>query len=273
MFDFMKLEPISNKLSQPLDENRFSLDKFYNITKIHPIERIPDAFFQYKMKDKTIDDLRLDNLREESGTKTQFYTLIEQEKTGNLLEDVEDNDYNRNLDYVLVKAKSRLKSVIISSPLIPLILEEDLKKEELKKEELKKEEEETEQNKEELSNKEEFQYQLNNYLIANYTEELIDMIKAKIKTGTNSTQYHDKNIKTYVERQLKNIHSKEERRKNKIKIQSKGYGTLDSRRYEKTEEENIFDRNLQREVEDEKTKIYSHVFDFHEKDDDKTRIG
>ena len=63
-----------------------------------------------------------------------------------------------------------------------------------------------------------------------------------------------------------------------MKMQSaggKGYGTLDSRRYEKTEEEVSFDRQLQRElkIEDENTNIASHYFDFHEKDDEKTRIG
>ena len=98
--------------------------------------------------------------------------------------------------------------------------------------------------KEEFSSKEVFLYKLDIYLHDNYTKDVIELIKEKIQTGSNSTKYQDKNIKSYVQRQLKNIHNKEERQKNKLKMQSKGVGTLDSRRYEKSEEETIFDRKL-----------------------------
>lgn len=40
--------------------------------------------------------------------------------------------------------------------------------------------------------------------------------------------YHDKNIKSYVERQIKNIHAREERQRNKGQMKQKEiYGSLD----------------------------------------------
>ena len=64
-----------------------SIDKHYNIQNIKPINEIPISYFQYKMKGKTIDDIRIDNFKNEMGTKTEFHSLIEQERSKNLLED------------------------------------------------------------------------------------------------------------------------------------------------------------------------------------------
>ena len=131
---------------------------------------------------------------------------------------------------------------------------------------------------EQFSSKEVFQYKLDSYLDTHYTQDIVEKIKMKIESGKDATKYKDKSIKAYVHRQLKNIHNQEERIKNKNKMKMQGaggYGTLDSRRYEKSEEELSFDRQLQSElkIENENTNIASHYFDFHEKDDEKTRIG
>ena len=300
-----------------------SIDKHFRIEHIKPIREIPIAYFQYKMKDRTINDIRTDNFRHEMGTKTEFHSLLEQEKTGELLEDIENESYTGNLRKVLSDAKTKFKNkhnvptvalstvalstvalptaIVPALPLLPAMVEgvksEGKTEHETKKLDLKKDdsldkimntkifpdqdESGTEKEKEieeEFSSPGIFQYKLDVYLDMHFTPEVVKLIKDKIQTGTDATKYKDKSIKAYVQRQLKNIHNQEERRKNKMKMQSaggKGYGTLDSRRYEKTEEEVPFERQLQRElkIEDENTNIASHYFDFHEKDDEKTRIG
>ena len=289
-----------------------SIDKHFRIEHIKPISEIPIAYFQYKMKDRTINDIRTDNFRHEMGTKTEFHSLLEQEKTGELLEDIENESYTGNLRKVLSDAKTKFKNkhtvptVALPAATLPVAtvpaMVEGVKSEgktehETKKLDLKKDDsldkimntkifpdqDESDKEKEieeEFSSPGIFQYKLDVYLDMHFTQEVVQLIKDKIQTGTDATKYKDKSIKAYVQRQLKNIHNQEERlkNKNKMKMQSaggKGFGTLDSRRYEKTEEEVSFERQLQRElkIEDENTNIASHYFDFHEKDDEKTRIG
>ena len=281
IFDFMKLDHQNNQ-SEHLGESnhvydKYNLNKLYKITNIHPIEHIPDAFFQYKMAGKTVDDLRLNNLREEAGTKTEFHSLIEQGRSGETLEHVEDNDYDRNLNYVLVRAKTNLKRVE------PPIIEKKEEEKEEKEEEKEKKEDETkkisEREEDELDKlmnkklfktqhsekrnqeyKQEFESALNSFLNLNYTEEQIQLVTEKRKVKKEATEFttKDGNFKNYVDRLLKNIYSKQQR----DRVKGKTPGTLDMKSYEKTED---------KKTEDENTKIGSY-FDIHEKDE-QTRIG
>ena len=284
-----------------------SIDKHFRIEHIKPIQEIPIAYFKYRMQGgRTIDDIRLDNFRHEMGTKTEFHSLLEQERRPDkLLEEIESSDYNINLKYLLSKARSNLKSVIPAtipvipvvvpttpttptthipvtpivtptSPTISSVIEENETKKISEKEEdeldklvNKKLFDDKKTKHSELNQREyeaSFNEALDSFLSLHYTPEQAELIherrKQKKDPGKNdSTRFVDKDLKTYCDRQLKNILSKIERQKNKIfplgKSPGKPPGTLDMKFYEKEEDEN--------------TKIGSYFV--HEKDDEKTRIG
>ena len=86
---------------QPLSKE-LNLDKHYNIEKIHPVNRIPDAYYQFQMKDKTDADIRLAALQKESGTNNKFNNLLKNADTGESLEDI-----NTNLKIVLEQIKKK----------------------------------------------------------------------------------------------------------------------------------------------------------------------
>ena len=86
---------------QPLPKE-LNLDKHYNIEKINPVNRIPDAYYQFQMKGKTDADIRLANLQEEGGTNNKFNNLLKNAETGESLEDI-----NTNLKTVLEQIKKK----------------------------------------------------------------------------------------------------------------------------------------------------------------------
>ena len=66
---------------QPL-AREYDLDKHFSIENIRPVDRIPDAYYQFRMKGKTDADIRLANLQQESGTINQFNKLLQNEEIG-----------------------------------------------------------------------------------------------------------------------------------------------------------------------------------------------
>ena len=82
-----KLTPIHIK---PLAKE-YSLDRHFNIEKFNMINRIPDAYFQYRMQGKTDSDLRLAALQKDTGTNNVFNNLIENAETGESIEDMDVN--------------------------------------------------------------------------------------------------------------------------------------------------------------------------------------
>ena len=86
---------------QPLSRE-YNLDKHFSIENIRPVDRIPDAYYQFRMKGKTAADIRLANLQQESGTINQFNKLLQNEETGESMEDITTN-LNLVLDEVRKK--------------------------------------------------------------------------------------------------------------------------------------------------------------------------
>ena len=90
----------------------YKLDEHYNIQNFDMIRRIPDAFFQFRMKDKTDSDIRLAALQKDTGTNNMFNNLIKNEETGESLQDL---DVNLKLVLEQIKKKKLDDSTASSS--------------------------------------------------------------------------------------------------------------------------------------------------------------
>ena len=83
VYSFMHI-PLKNNTDPISLGKEFCFDQYYSIDKIVPVylNTLPDAYYQFNLKGKTYEQLRLDKARNQEGIETMSSKLVENSETG-----------------------------------------------------------------------------------------------------------------------------------------------------------------------------------------------
>ena len=121
------------KLSD-ISENTDYINEIYGLKDIKEFNYVPDAYYQFNQKGKTMNDTMLSNLQSENNTSNEFNILLQENESSDTIDTIKQNesDYATNLQLILNESKKRVSKFDKTTTINEIKLEEDLTKDKLK---------------------------------------------------------------------------------------------------------------------------------------------